>query len=171
MFTAVYVLDHSKTKHFEDAIDLFGQDVIGKFPGIAYEVDEASKCFAVHRNTACVFHLMRTMEIGIQAVRRCLRIPDPIKDSERNWGAILRAFKNEIERGSKASPSLWTGADKAFFEDVHASLDAVRNAWRNTTMHVENKYTGEEADHIYGAVRGFMRKLASRHDEQGQPVA
>jgi hypothetical protein len=38
-------------------------------------------------------------------------------------------------------------------------------------MHVENKYTTDEAEHIFGAVRGFMTKLASRCDENGDPKA
>jgi hypothetical protein len=61
--------------------------------------------------------------------------------------------------------------DKEFFEELHASLDAVRNPWRNATMHVERKYTDDEADHIFVAAKGFMAKLASRGDENGQPFA
>jgi hypothetical protein len=38
-------------------------------------------------------------------------------------------------------------------------------------MHVENKYTTEEAEHIFGAVKGFTMKLASRCDENGDPKA
>lgn len=38
-------------------------------------------------------------------------------------------------------------------------------------MHVENKYTADEAEHILMAVHGFMKKLASRMDEQGLPLA
>jgi hypothetical protein len=57
------------------------------------------------------------------------------------------------------------------FSEVYASLDAVRVAWRNTTMHVENKYTDDEAEHIFIAVRGFLKKLSSRMDETGQPLA
>jgi hypothetical protein len=38
-------------------------------------------------------------------------------------------------------------------------------------MHVENKYTDDEAEDIFRAVRGFMKKLASRMDENGEPKA
>jgi hypothetical protein len=38
-------------------------------------------------------------------------------------------------------------------------------------MHVENKYTNDEAEHIFVAVKGFMMKLASRCDENGDPKA
>jgi hypothetical protein len=61
--------------------------------------------------------------------------------------------------------------DGALFASLFALLEAVRNPWRNATMHVENKYTYDEAEHILVAVKGFMRKLASRMDEQGQPLA
>jgi hypothetical protein len=64
----------------------FGADVQVKYPSALFEIDEASKCLALGRGTACVFHLMRTMEIGILATARCLGIPDPTKPAERNWG-------------------------------------------------------------------------------------
>jgi hypothetical protein len=63
------------------------------------------------------------------------------------------------------------GGDGALFEELHASLDAVKNPWRNATMHVERKYTDDEAEHVFAAVRGFMMKLASRCDENGDPKA
>jgi hypothetical protein len=109
------------------------------------------------------------MEVGIRAVARCLNIPDSIKDAERNWGRILERIKTETTRRTQSK--LWNGDDKEFFESAYASLDSVRVAWRNTTMHVENKYTDDEAEHIFVAVRGFMKKLASRCDEQGLPLA
>jgi hypothetical protein len=98
--------------------------------------------------------------------------PDADKDSDRNWGNMLRKIKDEMERRNKSNPQKWQStADRDFFEEIHASLDAVRNVWRNATMHVEKKYKPDEADHIFGSVRGFMRKLASRVDEDGKPNA
>jgi hypothetical protein len=109
------------------------------------------------------------MEIGVRAVARCLEIPDPIKPAERNWGEILRRIKEKMEFLS--TTRAWKNNDKQLFETAYVSLDAVRAAWRNTTMHVENKYTPDEAEHILLAVRGFMRALTSRMDESGEPKA
>lgn len=149
---------------------LFGAEVNTKFPTAAFEIEEGGKCLGLERPTAAVFHCMRVMEIGIASVARCLGIPDPIKPAERNWGAILRSLKEEFDRRDKAAlPAKWAQPDKVFFEDVYASLDAVRNPWRNATMHVENKYSPDEAEHIFYAVKAFMRKLASRLDEAGEP--
>jgi hypothetical protein len=139
------------------------------FPGATSDMEEASRCFALGRYTAGVFHLMRVVEAGVQATRRCLSIAEPSKPAERNWGFILRNIKEEMVRRKTAG---WANAeDASFFDEIYVSLDAVKNAWRNATMHVENKYTEEEAEHVLSAVRGFMRKLAERMNEQGMPCA
>jgi hypothetical protein len=167
----LFVLESDKTRYFEPAKPLFGEDTARRFVSAAFEIDEAAKCLALERPTACVFHLMRTMEIAIRAIARCLNIPDPTKPAERNWGAILKAIKGELDSRAAGNPPWNDPGDRELIESAYASLDAVRVAWRNTTMHVENKYTGDEAEHIFIAVRGFMMKLASRCDENGDPKA
>ena len=57
-----FTLYQPKTPHF-------GQDVRGQFPSAIYEMDEASKCLAIGRSTACVFHLMRALEIALKGLR------------------------------------------------------------------------------------------------------
>ena len=72
-----------------------------------------------------------------------------------------------MERRSQAGQ--WS--DRAFFDDAYVSLDAVRSAWRNSTMHVDAVYPKDKAEDIFAAVRRFMVTLASRLDEDGQPPA
>ena len=159
-------------EYLESPSPLFGVEVADKFAGAAFDIEEAGKCLALGLTTAAVFHSMRVLEIGIKASSACLRITPPLKDGERNWGSMLRKMKEEAERRNKATPPAWQNrSDKDFFEEIHASLDAVKNVWRNATMHVEKKYKLDEADHIFAAVRGFMKKLASRIDEDGNPNA
>jgi hypothetical protein len=167
----LFVLESKMADYFAPTQALFGRDFESKFPSAAFEVDEAGKCFALGRPTATIFHLMRSMEVGIYAVRASLAIPAPVKDWERNWGKILDSIEKEMIARGSSSPQRWNASDKEFFESTYASLDAVRVAWRNTTMHVENKYTEDEAEHVFGAVRGFMKKLVSRMDEAGKPLA
>lgn len=85
----------------------------------------------------------------------------------------MRLIKDEItdRNKAKAGKSWVLSSDQAKFEGLVASLDAVKVAWRNPTMHVENKYLPEEAEHIFVAVKGFMRALAERCDEFGMPLA
>jgi hypothetical protein len=152
----------------------FGDEVNQKFSTSgAFEIDEAGKCHALGRSTAGVFHLMRVMEVALYAISKCLGIPDPVKGSDRNEGEILKKIKDELDaRTNKTGGKSWPiKGDKELFNKLHASLDAVRAAWRNNTMHAESKYTAEEAEHIYIAVRAYMKALASRCDEEGQPAA
>jgi hypothetical protein len=113
---------------------------------------------------------MRTLEIGIKALATCLGIPDPVKPAERNWAIILKSILDAIAtKWPKASDKM--KGDGRLFEELYASLDAVKNPWRNSTMHVETKFTDDEAEHILIAVKGFMKRLASRMDEKGEPKA
>jgi hypothetical protein len=164
----ILALDRKERDFFEPQEPLFGRDFETKFPSALFEIDEAAKCMALARHTAAVCHLMRCLEIGIKAVANSLNIPNPT-GANRNWNTILGTIKTAMDAKTKAST--WQSDDRAIFESARASLDATRVAWRNTTMHVENKYTADEAEHIYVAIRGFMRTLASRMDENGQPPA
>jgi hypothetical protein len=164
-------LNAKEQTYFAPKEPIFGSEVATKFrTQAAFEIDEAGKCLALGRPTAGVFHLMRTLEVCIRAVARCLQIPDPLKPAERNWGFILGAIKDGMDLRWPTGATRMIG-DGALFEDLHASLEAVRNPWRNGTMHVEKKYTDDEAEHIFIAVKGFMKKLASRCDEDGEPKA
>jgi hypothetical protein len=167
----VLVLQPQEALYYAPKRPLFGQDFANKFKTDgAFELDEAAKCLALGRPTAAAFHLMRIMEVGIRALARSLQIPDPVKPVERNWAVILKAVCAGIEAKWPTAASRISG-DGSLFEDLHASLDAVKNPWRNATMHVEKKYTGDEAIHIFHAVSGFMMKLSSRMDEDGLPLA
>ena len=163
-------INSSHARYYEHQEPLFGQKVADKFSSLATsEIDEAGKCSALRRYTACVFHMMRVMETGIRAVAKCLGVPDPVKEADRNWGKMLGSIKVEIDKRNK-NPHGWTVKDdKVFFEDAYTSLDAVKNAWRNPTMHVEKTYGEEQASNIFEATREFMMKLADRCDENGEP--
>jgi hypothetical protein len=168
---SVFMVERNRIGLFNFDQSTLGGVFASSFPSAVFEFDEAGKCLALGRSTASVFHLMRVMEIGIRAVARCLNIGDPVKGYEKNWGYVLREIKKEMDTRNGLQPLPWKNDDKAFFDDVYASLDAVRVAWRNTTMHVQNKYVDDEAEHIFIAVKGFVRKLASRCDETGTPRA
>jgi hypothetical protein len=157
-------------RYYQPREPLFGSEFEEKFGSSLFDLDESAKCLALGRPTAAVFHLMRIMEIGVRATARCLQVPDPTKPNERNWGHILAETRKAIEAKWPTGAVRMSG-DRALFEDLYASLDAVKNPWRNATMHVERTYTEDQAEHILVAVKGFMMKLASRCDENGEPKA
>lgn len=142
-------------------INPFGEEVATNFGSANFDIEEAAKCFAASRYTACVFHLMRVLEVALKAVAKGLGIPDPVKEADRNWGGILRRIKDAIEQKDKTNDPTWL-QDKDFYKNAYTDLTAVRTAWRNPTMHVESKYDDQRAGHIYNVVMGFMKHLADK---------
>jgi hypothetical protein len=155
----------------------FGAEVATKFRTKGkQEVGEAANCFALGRDTAYVFHLMRTLEVALDAISLCLRVPRPLKPGEKTWGAILGRLKTELDnRENLMFERQWTdmseGGDKLVFRRIYASLDAIKGAYRDPTMHVESVYTEREARHLFALCKGFMEIVASRLDEKGEPLA
>jgi hypothetical protein len=164
------VMDSQEKGHYEQREPLFGSDVAAKFPSIAYEISEAGKCLALERSTASAFHSIRALEGAIRALSRCLAIPDPTKPADRSWFKMLKLIYDEMIARWPHTANRARG-DGQFFEEAHALLNAMQNPYRNATMHLDQKYTQEESRDILQIVGAFMRKLASRMDEDGVPLA
>lgn len=63
-----------RSRYYDVGSTLFNGDVSEKFPAVITDMEEAAKCFALGRNTACVFHLMRVMESSIQRLGKKLKV-------------------------------------------------------------------------------------------------
>jgi len=146
-----FYMPHEQVK-FYDQKELFGQEVVAKFPAIQYDMVEAGNCYAMGRGTACVFHLMRIMEVGVQEFGKKL---GGTLVNEKNWQNIL----DEINKAIKALPP--KGSSTVEMSQAAANLYSVKLAWRNEVMHPNDKYTLEEAKDLIGQVRIFMVQLAS----------
>ena len=165
----MFVVPDGERQWLRDCDDLVGWEVTVHYPRAVFEFEEAAKCIGLGRHTASVFHAMRVLEIGIRALAARLQISDPISGAARNWNAILRTI---AEENDKKWPKLGRTPDSEGdrIEKLHVSLDAVRNPWRNATMHVETIYAPHEAEHIFNCVKFFMQKLAELCDEDGGDV-
>ncbi len=136
------------------------EKVIKEFPSTTIDIEEASKCLACGRYTASVFHLMRIMEAGLRVLSIALR--DPTIDPKTNptWEAILKKCDAELQKPRKDRSPEWAAND-VFFSGAVANLRAVKEAWRNPTLHVGIPYDEEKASDVWNAVRAFMRHLCT----------
>ncbi len=137
---------------FYDRNELFGTEVNAKFPATQYDMVEAGNCLALGRGTACVFHLMRIMEVGVQELGKKLGIT---LVTDKNWQNIL----DEITKAIKALPP--KAPATILMNQASANLYSVKLAWRNEVMHPKDTYTLEEAENLIGQVKLFMAQLAS----------
>jgi HEPN domain-containing protein len=147
-----------EARYYKDK-QLFGAEVEEKFKKAIQDIEEAGKCLALSRSTAAVFHLVRVMEVGLKSLGRALSIP-----YAPSWESYIKQIGDKIAEKHKLKGIKWK-RDEPFFRDILGDLQTIKIAWRNPTMHIVRHYNPEEAEEIFRAVRGFMKRLATRFSD------
>jgi hypothetical protein len=158
----LFAVSGGMQKYF--APNILGDTVAENFWSAKRDIEDAAKCLAFGQGTASVFHLMRVMETGLRSLGKSLNNPDLDPRRNPSWEAILRKCDDELAKPLKDRSSEWKSEDQ-FYSKAIANLRAVKNAWRNPTMHVEINYEVDEAEDVFNAVRGFMRHLSTKLHE------
>jgi hypothetical protein len=141
---------------YYNALAFFGPEITSKFSNCTVDLDEAGKCFAAGRWTATVFHLMRVMEHGVRQLANTLGVA---VNPTATWGQILNQLDAAINALPQTTPA--EASRRAEFQGLRASLHAVKDAWRNPTMHPQATYTEQDAHEIITNVKTFLRRLAT----------
>jgi len=142
----------------------FGERVSNSFPSANADIEEAGNCLALDRHTACVFHLMRVLEVALRVIADTLNDPNINPRTNPSWESILKKFRQELDKPLAQRAPEWK-EDDVFFSGVSATLMSVKDAWRNPTMHVETTYDEPKALDILNAVGAFMRHIAVKLHE------
>jgi hypothetical protein len=148
----------------------FGDRVSAKFPEAAFDVEHAGTCLALEEGTACVIHLMRVVESAVDAIALGTGVPESAVKAVTTWEHLMKEINNKIQENNRTSVPTWL-ASHSFYENALAYLHAAKNAWRNPSMHLDKKYTHEEAARIYEAAKNLMQHLAEHLDELGRFTA
>ena len=172
-----YRLDRDRAAYFNKS-QLWGDAVDAAFPSARFDIQEAGNCLATNRETAAVFHLMRTVEWGLRALCvslgfRKLRIR--FKRSGRTsyvpieyleWEKILDQL-NDLVDAKLIKMRKGPGKQKLqeFYYPALQDIRAIRDAWRNHVMHTRAQYTKEDSTAIYSHVKRLMMGLASEVKE------
>jgi hypothetical protein len=144
-----------RLEQYYEQLELFGHDVFDRFPSANNDIYEAGMCLALERGTACVMHLMRVVEAGLKILAMKLEV-----GQQNDWGSYIREIDKSLETRKKTSGA--RSADEQFFAEASITIDSMRRAWRNPTLHIENNYSPERAEEILISVRSFMRHLATK---------
>ena len=146
------------------------EEVISRFPDAVSDIEESGKCYALGRNAASVFHSVQIVEHGLLALGTFMRVADP----KSGFTAVASALEN-IKRKKYTDLSDFEQKNFAFFEQMHGSVHALKDAWRNKVYHAQGKLAVMTADfspavaiEIYMATRGFMRRLATDLPKKGR---
>jgi hypothetical protein len=139
---------------------IFGDKVGTAFPSATYDVAESGVCLAFARGSACVFHLMRVLEIGLTVLGKQFGVS--LKHT--NWGPAIEELEKKI-RNMHTEPTWKALPDckkqQEFYAQAASHFGILKDAWRNYTMHARGSYNEEEAERIFENTKGFMQKLAT----------
>ena len=136
----------------------FGENVsIALPPDCSFDIEEAAKSFACGRPTACVLHLMRTVDTTLNIVGAPLGITT---QNNPSWHSFLGKIPKALNAHYGTTDEGWQHKTP-FYRDMLPYLYAMKNAWRNQAFHASSKYTEGEALEIFEAVKAFAARLAS----------
>lgn len=151
-------IDYIEDPQFFDSPGKHANRVSVQFPSAAEDIAESGICLALGRSTACVMHLSRVLEVGLQALANAVGVT-----KQNDWGRYLKLIDDELTNRIKAAGA--RTPDEQFYAEARASFDDMRRAWRNPTMHVDKVYSSARAEEILISVRSFMRHLAMKVHE------
>lgn len=153
---AHHVFVRVEKPHYYGKNPRFAQLVAEIYPEIAYDVVEAGNCLATGRGTACVFHLMRIMDFGLQKIGPKLKIQ---KIQNKSWQQILNQMNRAISRMPESTAVL--KKKKEVYAEMVALLETVKTAWGDAAMTPKPAHTLKEAETLLGTVSEFMVHVAS----------
>jgi hypothetical protein len=154
----------NRAEYFEK-IEAFGSDVAASFPSAYYDIEEAGNCYATDRNTACVFHSMRVLEIGLRVLASDLSVSFPTPIELENWNTIIEKIEAEIRERNKLPKGTKKSDDLQFYSEAAKEFRYFKDAWRNHVSHSREKYGDAEAYRVLTHVKDFMQHLATRLKE------
>lgn len=157
---------HVKPRYveFHQQKALFGQEVNDCFPIAIDDIQDAGTALALGLGTSCVMHLMRVMEAGLKALAAKLGI-----DYSVSWEAYLGTIEKNISAKRDKKSVEWK-RHEAFYREISGDLLIVKEAWRNPTMHIERRYTQEQAGQVFFAVQALMQRMAQNEKPVVRPA-
>jgi hypothetical protein len=144
----VLVIDSSHGRLWAPSEPLFGPAVHKRFKAARGDIEMAGKRLALEQSTACVFHLMRAMEV---AVRRLAKRVGMTVTPSTTWVVLTGGMDGKIKRMPEATKA--QTRKKEAWGEAKAHLHEVGKLWRNKTMHPAKSYTPRQAEDLFNAVR------------------
>jgi len=170
---AKFMMIPSHDAAYYDNPNLFGPTVAERFPSANKEITEAGSCYAAGRYTACVFHLMRAVELAARRMVKQLKVQQhlvknnhPVPVELCDWGMLIGALDKGVAALSHGTAT--STRKKETFEFYNQAVGQFRNfkdAWRNNVSHTRTTYNKHLAVNVMDNTRQFMEHLASKLKE------
>ena len=148
------------------------EEIIARFPETASNVEEMSKCFALSRYAASVFHSVRAIESGLIHLGKFLGVKDPLS----GWTAVTSKLEVLIVKTNYSDLPPEYKSCFPFLEQMQGVAQALKSAWRNKISHAQGSlglmtedFSPDVAQEIVISSRSFMRRLATELPSKAAP--
>jgi hypothetical protein len=161
----ILYIPHDDMKFYANPEKWFPETLIS-FPSATYDAKEACRCYALERYTACVYHSMAVLQVGLYALSGDVGISLKFPVDLATWGDILRKIEAKIApyadlpRGDSLRErydNLYSGAASHF--------RYLKDGWRDHVAHMREVYDPNKAHTALSHVRDFMESLSTRLHE------
>jgi hypothetical protein len=139
----------------------FDEKTTARFTKSVFDMEEAGKCLALERYSACVFHLMRILDAGLKQLggHYNIQVKNP------NWGEYVQQMKLRVKAVRDSNPDEAHAIEGII--EKYTALAGIRNPLAHSdellpidSIHrIEKKYTPDEAVRQFENVRLFMSSL------------
>ena len=158
--TSLMVLERDKAAYYDLKEPIFSEDVDQRLPKeIIDHFKEANKCYALDRYSACIYHLMGTLDITFKCIAKSLNTSIDIFDPKLDWEKIIHNIQAGITSMSQSQPKKWKKKE-VLFEGLLLDIRAIRRVVRNPSAHYRETYTAEDALKFLNAIKTFMTDYA-----------
>jgi hypothetical protein len=150
----------------------FGEEVDAAFPSVRNDAIEATKCLALGRNNAAVYHLMCVAEVGLRVLAWDRRIRPKYKNTEyplelAQWGELIKSLEGAFKQIENWPRTLAREDALKFYNYAIVEARTFNDGWRRHAMHGRSHiYTPDDAIALWGHVQRFMKMLSSTLSEQ-----
>jgi len=115
----------------------------------------AGRCFAFDQTDAAVFHSMKALELGLQALAAKFEVDFKYE----NWQNVIDQIESDIKRLGKSPKKSRDQAELKGCSEAATNFTFLKDAWRNHVMHARESYGDESARSILSHAREFVEKL------------
>ncbi len=155
-----FLIIHADRREFyEQSTEPFGHEVAEVFAEANKDIAAASRCFALDEWTACVFHLMRCLEISLRSLAEFVGLPKDAMAHE-NWKNVIDQIESKIRRMEGEPKSAEKIERLRLLSSAASQFRYFKDAWRNHVAHSHASYDEREAITVWTHVKGFMTEIA-----------
>jgi hypothetical protein len=157
-----FVLPRESQRFYEAPTEGW-EKILEAFPDARQDVEQMRRCLAFNCYPAAVFHVLLVVEASLIELGKLVGVTDP----KTGWDATCKQVERILAAGYKAaSPDIQPHFK--FLEQINASMQSIKLAWRNKVNHAAGRLFLQTSDmqettaeKIINACHGFMLVLAT----------